>query len=295
MLGNILEFFSGIWKQIATVVLSITVADILDIIIIAFIIYKGIGLVRESRALQLLKGILLLLVVYILARWFGMVSLTYVLNNVFSYAIVAIAIVFQPEIRRALEHMGGSNFFKRQNNMESQLLDDILEEICKACQDMSNKKIGALIVFEVKTPLGEICDTGTFIDASVSQALVGNIFYPKSPLHDGAMVVRDGKINAAGCILPLTAREIGDNMGTRHRAAVGMTENSDAVVVVVSEETGNISVAVGGNIDRNFNGLTLRQRLEDLLIPSVSEEQATLWHRIVRRFTNSRNGGGKDA
>ena len=281
--SNISSFFYTLWNQIVGVVLTSNVVDLIDIAVIAFIIYKGIQMIRETRAQQLLKGIGLLLAVYILARWMGMASLSWLLNKVFNYAIIAVAIIFQPEIRRALEHMGRSKFWRlgSSNVFESETVEYCIDQVCRAAQDMQDKKIGALIAFERQTPLGEICATGTEVDAAASEALVGNVFYPKSPLHDGGMVIRGGRIFAAGCIFPLTATDIGQEMGTRHRAAVGMSENSDSVVVVVSEETGTISIAVNGVITRGYNGLTLKQKLGELLITEPEEEQnKSLLNRI---------------
>lgn len=283
VLDNIYRFLYTLWNQIIGVISSGSIADILDIAVIAFIIYKGIQLIRETRAQQLLKGIALLLIIYFAAGWLNMVSLSWVMNKVFNYAIIAIAIIFQPEIRRALEHMGRSSFLKRggSNAIQKETVEYCIDAVCKSAQDMQDKKIGALIVFERETPLGEISDTGTYIDAEASESLISNVFYPKSPLHDGGMVIRGGRVNAAGCIFPLTENEIDQGMGTRHRAAVGLSENSDGVVVVVSEETGTISIAVNGELTRGYNGLTLRQQLDKLLIIQPEEEQKkTIWAKI---------------
>lgn len=287
--SDISSFFYTLWNQIVGVILSFSVVDLIDIAVIAFIIYKGIQMIRETRAQQLLKGIALLLAVYILARWMGMSSLSWLMNQVFNYAIIAVAIIFQPEIRRTLEHMGRSNFFRRGGSgvFESETIEYCIDQVCRAAQDMQDKKIGALIAFERQTPLGEICATGTEVDAAASEALISNVFYPKSPLHDGGMIIRDGRIFAAGCIFPLTATDIGQEMGTRHRAAVGMSENSDSVVVVVSEETGIISVAVNGTIIRGYNGLTLRQKLGELLITEQEEVQSK---NLLKRIKNIAGG-----
>lgn len=286
---EVYSFFYTLWNQITAVVLSATIVDVLDIAVIAFIIYEGIQLIKETRAQQLLKGIILLLIIYIVSGWLGMVSLSWLMNKVFNYAIIAIAIIFQPEIRRALEHMGRSNFFRRdKNSLMHETMEYCIDEVCKSAQDMQDKKIGALIVFERQTPLGEIADTGTVIDAEPSEALISNVFYPKSPLHDGGMVIKNGRVFAAGCIFPLTATDIGQEMGTRHRAAVGLSENSDGVVVVVSEETGTISIALSGKIMRGYNGLTLRQKLNELLITEEEEAQGKgprSWFKNI--------GGGK--
>lgn len=292
MLENIYRFFYTLWNQIIAVITSANIVDLLDIAVIAFIIYKGIQLVRETRAQQLLKGIVLLLAIFLVSGWMGMSSLTWLLTHVFNYGIVAIAIIFQPEIRRALEHMGRTNIFGRnRNDIAKETLEYSIDAVCKSCQDMSDKRIGALIVFERVTPLGEIAGTGTPIDAQASEPLISNIFYPKSPLHDGGMIISGGRVSAAGCILPLTSSEIGRELGTRHRAAVGMSENSDSVVVVVSEETGMISIAVAGAIDRGYSGVTLKQKLTELLINEENEENSK---NIIARIRKIGGGNGNE-
>ena len=284
LLENVYLFFYRLWNQILAVIFSAGIVDVLDIAVIAFIIYKGIQLVRETRAQQLLKGIGLLLVIYFLADWLQMASLIWILNKVFNYGIIAVAIIFQPEIRRALEHMGRSNLLFGRNNgaVSKETVEYCIDAVCKSAQDMSNKHIGALIVFERVTPLGEIAGTGTAVDAEASEPLISNVFYPKSPLHDGGMIISGGRISAAGLILPLTSSELAKELGTRHRAAVGMSENSDAVVVVVSEETGTISIAEGGTITRGYNGLTLKQRLGELLITQDEQETKGILAKIKK-------------
>lgn len=289
MFDSIYKYFYVLWNQILAVITTANIVDLLDIAVIAFVIFKAIQLIRETRAQQLLKGIALLLAIFILSDWLGMASLSWLMTRVFSYGIIAIAIVFQPELRRALEHMGRTNilFGRGNSQVTSASMENCIDAICKSCQDMQNKRIGALIVFERATPLGEIADTGTTINADVTEPLISNIFYPKSPLHDGGMIISNARVSAAGCILPLTSSEIGKELGTRHRAAVGMSENSDAVVVVVSEETGIISIAEGGAIIRGYNGLTLKQRLKELL---VSEEKEDGAKGIIAKIKNI--GGG---
>lgn len=293
LLNSIVDFFSTLWNQIVGVFSTINLVDVLDIIAVAFIIYKGIQLVRETRAQLLLKGIVILLVIFLLAQWLDMVSLTWLLTKLFDYAIIAVVIIFQPEIRRALERMGRSNlstFGFGQTPDERRLrMRACIDAVCKASQTMQDQKVGALMVFERSTPLGEIINTGTVIDAAPTQPLICNVFYPKSPLHDGAMILRAARVHAAGCILPLTPNtELSRELGTRHRAAIGMSENSDAVVVVVSEETGNISIAVNGVITRGFNGVTLRAQLETYLL---DDEDETDRRRLLDRF--KKRGGKK--
>lgn len=294
-LNSIGAFFSTLWNQIVGVFSTINVVDVLDIIAVAFIIYKGIQLVRETRAQLLLKGIVILLVIFLLAQWLDMVSLTWLLTKLFDYAIIAVVIIFQPEIRRALERMGRSNlstFGFSQSPDERRLhMQECIEAACKASQTMQDQKVGALMVFERSTPLGEIINTGTVIDAAPTQPLICNVFYPKSPLHDGAMILRAGRVHAAGCILPLTPNtDLSRELGTRHRAAIGMSENSDAVVVVVSEETGNISIAVNGVITRGFNGVTLRAQLATYLLDDEEEADGRGFFGRFKKLGGKKHG-----
>ncbi len=271
-------FFSVIFSAFA----GIRFADILDIAILAFVVYKALEFFRETRAKPLIKGIIILAFFWVIATWWNMVSVKWLMAKIFDYAIIAIAIIFQPELRRALERMGRSNlglFDRSGSNAEE--IDECINRVSAAAVNMQERKIGALIVFERNTPLGEIIDTGTVVNAEVATPLIGNIFFPNSPLHDGAMIIRGNRIYAAGCILPLTAREdLSEQLGTRHRAAVGMSENSDAVVLVVSEETGTISIAEGGTLTRDFNGTTLRGALKALLY----EQEETKNTGIISKF-----------
>lgn len=274
-----------LWNQIVYAVSHIRVFDVIDIIVIAYLIYKALQFLRETRAGQLAKGIFVLIAVYLIAKWFDLAVLRWVLTVVFNSAIVALAVIFQPELRRMLEKIGQINLGANQVlDSEEERTKAALDSICKAAGNMKDSKTGALIVFERKTQLGEIINTGTLIDAKPSVSMVCNIFYPKSPLHDGAVVVRDGRLYAAGCILPLTqSNHLSSHLGTRHRAAIGMTENSDAVVLVVSEETGNISIAYNGKITRNYTAATAYAELNDKLILSDENEKKTKAAVVVQR------------
>ena len=282
---KVFEAVSSMWSQVFYAVCHITVFDLIDILVIAYLVYKAIGFLRETRAGQLVKGIAILIIVALLARLLKLVSLQWLLSTVFESALIAVAIIFQPELRRALEKVGRSNFgsfVKGQTPVEErENATKCIEAVCQAAAGMSKQKVGALIVFERNTLLGDIVNTGTLIDASASPQMIANVFYPKSPLHDGAMIVRDGRILAAGCILPLTQNgNISLRLGTRHRAAIGMSENSDAVVVVISEETGIVSVATNGNIVRNYTTDTLREKL----IAELLDEQQVKREGLVLRI-----------
>lgn len=248
-----------------------TVSDVLDILLVTFVIYNAIKIIKETRAFQLAKGVILLAFVYFLVSLFNMEASSFLLNYVFGNLFIILVIVFSPEIRHALESVGRSkvskfNFFGLINKFdenEEKAVSNAINCVCKACSEMSDKKIGALIVFEKDTILGEISQTGTQINADVTTELIGNIFFPKAPLHDGAVVIKNGRIVAGGCILPLTDKsDVSSDLGTRHRAAIGMSEVSDAVVTVVSEETGAISVAQGGKLSRNISVGDLREILD---------------------------------
>jgi len=269
-------FFSTLWEGVLNFLRTYNwFADTLDIVIVAFAIYSIMRLVRDSRAEQLLKGFFLLGLAYGAAYLLELTTLKYVLQVIFDNALILVVVIFQPEIRRMLEQVG-HNGFKRfkilgLNEEEAEVYiqqwKTAISATCAAASQLQREKMGALIVFERNTRLGEIADSGTLINADATGELIGNIFFNKAPLHDGAMIIRDAKIVAAGCILPLTDdTTISRSLGTRHRAGVGMSENSDAVVVIVSEETGIISVAKGGELTRNFTTESLRIELENELV-----------------------------
>ncbi len=274
-INQILENFFAVMR-------TFRIKDAIDILAISLIVYYLIKLVKETRAIQLVKGILILLVLYGLAYIFSLTMLTAMLNRFFEFAVIMVFIVFQPEIRKVLEQLGRSKYTYRKLKSVFSVDPSNEEEILKqkknisifvdAVMQLHSKKTGALIVFERRTRLGDIAYTGTIINASPSIMMIGNIFFNKAPLHDGAMIVRDGLIYAAGCILPLTHNEgVDDNLGTRHRAALGVSEVSDAVVVVVSEETGSVSIALNGELQRDLTREALTNELNKLLITENSE------------------------
>ncbi len=275
------EVIQSIWVQFVGLMRTFQPTDLIDILMVSYLIYKGIQLIRDTRAAQLVKGIVILLVVYAIVTLFQLRMMGYFMINLFQVGLFALIVVFQPELRRALEQLGRSkisNFnllnitTRSGEDVGAQMLRAV-QSVVEGCILLRGMKMGALIVFERSTKLGEIIDTGTVVDAEPTAELVGNIFFNKAPLHDGAMILRDGKIYAAGCILPLTQNaSISSELGTRHRAAIGLTEVSDALVIVVSEETGNISVAQNGLLTRNYTKDTLRATLELALIASEPEE-----------------------
>ncbi len=285
-MGAFFDTLYMIWNQIVYAIANGRIADIIDIAVIAYVIYQGIVFLRESRAGQLVKGLVILFLVFVIAKWWNLVTIQWALSKAIDFIIIAAAVIFQPELRRILERVGrtkltAGQLFDERESAQSESID----KICKAAGFMQEKKIGALIVFERETQLGEIINTGTIVDAATSVSVVNNLFFPKSPLHDGAVIVRNGRIYAAGCILPLSQLDLSSSsMGTRHRAAIGMSENSDAVVLVVSEETGTISIAEGGNITRNYNAVTAAAELRRLLLDNEDKQTKSPVVKVLKNI-----------
>lgn len=277
-------FIQTIWEKIVQFFDSYHFfSDTIDILMVALFIYFLIRLVRDSRAEQLIKGIIVLGLLYLVAFVFNLTTVEYLLRAVFDNGLLVLIIIFQPEIRRALEQAGHSRvgilrIFNGISAVDNTAFIDRWNKAIAATADavdtLQKQKMGALIVLERSTRLGEIARTGTLLEAEPSGELISNIFFNKAPLHDGAVILRDGKIYAAGCILPLTDnQQISRELGTRHRAGVGMSENSDALVVILSEETGAISVADAGELQRNFIRETLEKTLADRILWNREEEQ----------------------
>lgn len=292
-----MEVILGTWNVFLQLIRQFRLSDAVDIILVSFIIYNAIKLVRETRAGQLVKGIVILLVLWGLSYVLKLYMMETLLNYFFQFSLLALMIVFQPEIRRALEQLGRGGIAKRDwsfglvGDADVTLRRDrrAVNAVVEAAALMSKQKTGALIVFEMRTKLGDIIDTGTVLNAVPSAPIICNVFFNKAPLHDGAMIIRDGMVYAAGCILPLTKNDkVSIELGTRHRAAIGMSENSDAVVVVVSEETGQISLVVNGIITRNYTRETLRSELEAHVLLSGGEtgNKKQSWISSLRRGKN---------
>ncbi|MDD7184451.1 MAG: diadenylate cyclase CdaA [Ruminococcus sp.] len=260
--------------SILNVLNTVTVVDFIDIAILSYLVYLLIKLVRETRAGQLVKGIVLLALGYLISSIVGLKSLKYIISTAFDIGLIAIIILFQPELRRALEKVGRTRFglnllgFGESQDELTEKWSNAIQSICDSCVELSATCTGALIVVERQTRLGEQIETGTILNALPSKEIFGNIFYPKTPLHDGAVIMRDGIILAAACFLPKPQKEelVNKKLGSRHRAAIGMSENSDAVVIVVSEETGQISVAMDGVLTRDYTHEKLKKLLTQELI-----------------------------
>ena len=265
-MSAILDYFRYVGEQLK----SIRAVDVLDILLVAFVFYYIFQFMRKRRAGKLLVGVVLLIVLLLISEVAKMKALNFILTNVFSVGILSLIIVFQPELRSFLEKVGGTTFHNFKGKLDKNqdaAFRNVVSEVCIAADYFSKTKTGALIVFERETKLGDQARTGTVVNADVSSYLLENIFFNKSPLHDGAVIISQGRLHSAGCLLPLSSNvDLIRELGTRHRAGIGMSENSDAVVIIVSEETGVISVAVDGKLKRGYDADTLAAELEGLLM-----------------------------
>ncbi len=271
--------FQDIKDSLFSVVKTMGVVDFIDILLLTYIVYLLLKLIRETRAGQLMKGIVLLVIAYVVAKYVELKSITYIIKQALDVGLIALLILFQPELRRALEKVGRTKmglsilgFGETKSDLETKW-NSAIQAICDSCVELSATCTGALIVVERQVRLGEQIETGTILNAKPSKEIFGNIFYPKTPLHDGAVIMRDGIILAAACFLPKPQKEelVNKKLGSRHRAAIGMSENSDAIVIVVSEETGQISIAVDGVLTRDYTHEKLKKFLVGELIEKASE------------------------
>jgi len=293
-LTSLMQVFSTIMDYLRL----ITIADMIDIAIMAFIIYKGINILQRTKAVAVAKALLLIFVVMWLSYQFNLNAVNFVLSKAMELGLLALVIIFQPEIRRFLERIGSNNLSLyrvfRSSDAPASELEAAINETVEAYAEMSKNKVGALMVFERDTDLTNIISSGTPFQSTVTSELLKNIFFPKAPLHDGAVVVRKGKIAAAGCMLPMSeSMNLSKELGMRHRAGLGMSERSDAVVILVSEETGAISVVVHGNLRRHLSPETLGRVLRNELLPH--EEDVT--EKIRKRtlfFWQGRSQNGED-
>jgi diadenylate cyclase len=251
--------------QIRGILSTINLLDVIDIVLVAVVLYKLYFMIRDTRALTLLKGLVVLLVATLVSKWLGLNVINWLLQKTMTVVLVALPIVFQPELRRALEQLGRGRLFGKRAFLDEAETERLMEETVKAVAMLSKNKIGALLAFEKETGLSDYIETGIKVDGLVSGEFLTNIFMPNSPLHDGAVIIRGNRVMAAGCILPLTEdRSLGKELGTRHRAAIGLSEQTDAIVVVVSEETGILSVAQGGKLTRYVEPDALKEYLRPL-------------------------------
>lgn len=287
--GTMSEFFTNIWQWLKN---SFTMSpfDFIDILIITTVIYQILKLFKNTRAMSVLKGVALLIVALAVASWLELPTTEWLLSSVVTSGIVIVFVLFQPELRLVFENFGRVNFHDQKNYEHN--VDKTVSEIVSACENLSHRHVGALLVFQQKNTLKDVCDTGTMLEANISAGLIENVFEPNTPLHDGAMVISGNKITAAGCFLPLSENNtIEKKLGTRHRAALGISERSDAVVVVVSEETGVISFANGGKLTRYLDLENLRQTLKDMY--SVKEtEKTNVFTTLFTKFFGKEQDNG---
>ncbi len=274
---DVMEVLTGLAHKLNNFVFSLRLLDVVDILVVAYLIYRLLLLVRKTNSSRLLKGVL----VVIAALWLStdrLPALNFALTHVVEWGVLALIILFQPEIRRVLEQVSSQLPFLQifsKPQVDRETIEDAIGQTVSACGDMSKSRTGALIVFERKNQTDEILRSGTKLDAEVSSELLKNIFFVKAPMHDGAVIIREGRVLGAGCMLPLSRNvNLSRDLGMRHRAGIGMSENSDAVVVLVSEETGSISVAVGGMLKRHLMTETLEQLLRNELLPQPDEDEA---------------------
>lgn len=292
-----MESLMAIMENIGRYLSLIRVADVVDVAIIAFLVYKILGLVSSTRAENILKGIVMFLLVLWLSTALELRAVSYILSHVAELGILALIVLFQPEIRQLLEKLGSRNlrgFFRTLQPKQIQgEMEKAIEQTVIACSEMSKAKTGALMVFEREISLNEMLRSGTAFDAEINSELVKNIFFINAPMHDGAMIVRNGRIVGAGCMLPLSRNvNLSRDLGMRHRAGIGMSENSDAVVVIVSEETGSISVAVGGMLKRHLMPETLGKLLRNELLPPEEPEEKKTVMLTLRELLQPREKEG---
>ena len=269
------------------------VTDVLDMAIMVFVFYKVLALIRSTRAANLLKGVLIFIAAMMLSHVLQMNSISFIIDQLVRWGVVALIVLFQPEIRRGLEEVGSRRFvafFTREETGTA--LEQAIDQTVLACTEMSASRTGALIVFERENLLDDMVRSGTVLDAAVSSELLKNIFFVKAPLHDGAVIVRDGRIVGAGCMLPLSSNvNLSRDLGMRHRAGIGMSENADAVVVIVSEETGSISVAIGGMLKRHLKPETLTNILRNELLPQAPEAEERPKFSLANLLRTGNTGG----
>ncbi len=289
------EWFSDVWNAVIGFVSMLGIRDLLDILIVGFLIYKAGNLLRETRAVQLVKGIVIFVAMYVAAKLLELDTLSFVLSIVVNYGAIALIIVFQPELRSMLEKVGRNKIFSKLMRGEGGEEAEsehraALKQLIRAVMNMSRTRTGALIVFEMQTMLGDIINTGTVINADIKQDLIQNIFFNKAPLHDGAVIIRNFRLHAAGCFLPLSQNhDISRDLGTRHRAALGISENSDALALVVSEETGIISVMHNGQMTRDLGEEDLSIILEKYLLTAEDDAKPVNIKALLSRKKNGKN------
>lgn len=283
-----METISTALERSVNYMMTIGIADIIDIVIVAYLLYRAIWFVRKTNSYNLAKGLAVLLIVLWISYIFNLKMINYLLRKAVELGLIAILILFQPELRRVLERMGSN--FSSGRQAASNEMDTAIAQTVLACSDMSDSRTGALIIFERNVKLNDIMSTGTIIDSNTTAELLKNLFFNKAPLHDGAVVIRDGRIAAAGCVLPLTQnKNLSKDLGMRHRAGIGLSEQSDAVVVIVSEETGAVSVAMEGMLKRHLSPATLDKILRSELIREDDSQSKRGLFTSIKSFFKVKN------
>ena len=278
-----MEVITNALSRAMNTITTMRISDLIDVLIVAYIIYQAIRFVRRTNSFNLAKGVLLVLVALLLSYVFRLNMIYFLLRNAVELGLIVLVILFQPELRRVLERMGRSLSTRRM--LSSPEIEMAIAQTVQACTDMSASRTGALIIYERDVQLGSVLTTGTIVNADVSAELLKNLFYNKAPLHDGAVIIRNSRILGAGCVLPLTqSTNLSKDLGMRHRAGIGLSEQSDAIVIIVSEETGAISVAIDGTLKRHLDGPALDQILHSQLI---ADEETPSWTASVRAHLKS--------
>ncbi|MCL2637409.1 MAG: diadenylate cyclase CdaA [Oscillospiraceae bacterium] len=286
-----MAFFNDIVDNIIGIIRTMGIVDILDILLMSYLAYKLLKLIRETRAEQLLRGIIAIFLIFFVVSQFELRVLGVLSETFFSIALMTVIVMFQPELRRVFEKLGRTKVMQTFTSITTDPRTDMgaaIEQIVGACEKLSRSATGAIIVMERQTKLGEQADTGVVLNATASTELLGNIFFPNSPMHDGAVIVREGVVLAAGCFLPKPQNEefISKDLGTRHRAAIGMSEISDAIVIVVSEETGIISIAENGSLKRGLDRAKLTQILSNKILSGTENGSAKAKQKRVKKRNN---------
>lgn len=278
---------------VSNIISGFGVTDVIDVAIVAFVVYKVLNFIRETRAEQLVKGLLFLVAATFFSDLLNLYTLNWILEGTLTLGFIALIIVFQPELRRALEYLGRSKILRMHGEINKEKAKQITSTISKAVDAFSSSKTGALLIMEREIALTDIVETGTRLDSEISEETLAAVFYPGAPLHDGAAVIRGDRILAAGCVLPLTQnRSLGKDLGTRHRAGIGISEHSDAIALIVSEETGIISIAVDGKLSRFLDIKTVEKTLLNIYLSQLPEESERSLLARLRRIAGLGKGGG---
>jgi len=276
-------------ETILSTISNIRIVDVIDVTVVAFFVYKILQFIKETRAEQLVKGLLLLLFLTRISDWLKLYTVFWILKNTMTLGVIALIIVFQPELRRALEYLGRGKFFSKYFvEVEKDTVKEIKSAITNAITHFKQRRIGSLIIIERETGIGDVAESGSIINAHISEELLINIFNVNAPLHDGAVIIRGDKLLAAGCVLPLSGnKNLSKQLGTRHRAGIGITENSDAIAIIVSEETGDISVAMDGKLSRFLDVKSVERIITNIY--EKKEKKENYFIKLMHKFWRKEN------